>query len=260
LIETILGPGSKPLVESGDQYADATAREQFIAAFDAQHSLKEDQPGRASLSVGPDGWTMPIPLLRAGEQWHFDSRTGAQQILDRRIGQNEIIAIATLLDYVKGQQDYLEYSKAASPPGAYAQYLISAPHQHDGLYWPVAPGEPPSPMAALVATAVAEGYPVETSRYKAMPYHGYFFRILKRQGSDANGGAMDYMDHGALRKGFAAVAWPASYGVSGVMTFMVNQDGIVFQKDMGSHTAITVARMTAFNPDISWAHVQITGD
>jgi hypothetical protein len=253
----VLGPSAEQLVSSGDANSDAIARKHFLDTYAAQHKLVADGPGRMVLQVGPDDWPLPMPIVQRDGRWHFDSAAGAQTIIDRRIGRNEIAAIRVSLAYVDAQQDYFARAKAAGGPGEYAQHMVSSPDAEDGLYWPQAEGEAESPLGPLVQQAKDEGYPGELVSGKQMPYQGYYFRILKAQGPDAEGGARSYIEGGHMTGGFALVAWPASYGSSGIMTFIVNQDGVVYQKDLGSETAARGAAMTRFEPDLSWARVEV---
>jgi hypothetical protein len=255
----ILGPGSEKLVASGDKVADATAAKKFIDDYTESHTLTEQPDGSMVLTVGTDAWPLPIPLVQANGSWHFDSTTGAQEIVDRRIGRNELLTIQTLLSGVDAEEDYFDRVKAGSGTGAYAERMISTPGTENGLYWDVADGAPESPLGPLLAQAQSEGYPGATARNGVQtPYHGFFFKILKAQGSDAPGGAKDYIQNGLMTNGFGIVAWPAGYGTSGIMTFLVNQDGIVFQKNLGGDTDRIAAKMTLFNPDFSWARIDIS--
>jgi hypothetical protein len=256
----VLGPGSETLINSGDRHADAASHQRFLTAFDARHKLTEVSPGRMVLDVGIDDWSLPIPVVHANGRWHFDSRAGAQEIVNRRIGRNEIAAIRVALAYVDAQRDYFERSKQSGGTGQYAQHLVSTPNQHDGLYWPVTAGQPESPFGPLVAQAVEEGYPGEMVSGRPIPYQGYYFRVLRAQGENAPGGAKDYLMGGRMTGGFALIAWPAIYRSSGIMTFLVNHDGVVFQKDLGSATATAAAGMTRFDPDLTWARVDVTSD
>ena len=254
----VLGPGSEALINSGDRYADAANRQKFVTNYEAQHKLTEVSPGRDVLTVGPDDWPLPFPVVQVSGRWEFDSSAGAQEIIDRRIGRDEIAAIRVALTYVDAQRAYFEQSKDAGGTGEYAQRLVSAPGRHDGLYWPAAAGGPESPFGPLVAQAEEEGYPGDIEAGRQMPYQGYDFRILGAQGPQAPGGAKNYIENGRMTGGFALVAWPARFGVSGVMTFLVNQDGVVFQKGLGQNTAAEAAAMTRFNPDLTWARVDVT--
>jgi hypothetical protein len=256
----VLGPGSEALTNSGDQNADAANRQKFVDSYNAQHKLTEVGPGRDVLNVGANNWPFPMPVVQVNGRWQFDSSAGAQALIDRRIGRNEIAAIRVALTYVDAQRDYFERSKQAGGTGEYAQRLISTPNRHDGLYWPAAAGEPESPFGPLVEQAIEEGYPGDIVSGRRIPYQGYYFRILKAQGQNAPGGAKTYMAGGRMTGGFGLVAWPASYGVSGIMTFVVDQDGVVFQKDLGTGTAASAAAMTRCDPDVTWARVDVTSN
>jgi Protein of unknown function (DUF2950) len=259
-IYAILGPGSEALIRSGDTHADAAVRQKFSADYDARHKLTEVSPGREVLIVGANDWPLPVPVVLVKGRWKFDSRAGAQQIIDRRIGRNEISAIRVALTFVDAQRDYFERSKQHGGAGQYAQLLASTSGQRDGLYWVGAPGEPESPFGPLVAQAVEEGYPGDIEAGRQIPYQGYFFRILKAQSENAPGGTKNYMENGRMTGGFALIAWPARYGSSGVMTFQVNQDGVVYQRNLGVGTTTLVAAMNAFDVDVAWTRVDLTSD
>lgn len=257
-ILAVLGPGSEGLVNSGDKVVDATTRQRFIEAYDEQHKLVSQTPDRTILDVGKDDWPLPIPIVRADGRWHFDSAAGAQELVDRRIGRDEIAAIRTSLTYVDAQKAFFALAQQVEGSGFYAQRLVSSPGRHDGLYWEPEEGEEESPLAPLVAQAQQEGYPGAQSSGKPQPYFGYYFRILTGQGPDSAEGAINYISSdGEMTRGFGLVAWPASYGTSGIMTFVVNKDGIVFQKDLGSGTASDVAAIKLFDPDLSWTRVDV---
>jgi hypothetical protein len=259
-LHRILGPGSENLINSGDQYADKSRREAFLAAYAEQHKLVPSGDDRMVLDVGKNDWPMPIPVVKQGALWHFDTAAGAEEIIDRRIGRNELAAIRVALFYTDAQKDYFERAKQAGGTGEYAQRLISTPNKHDGLYWPAEAGDLESPLAPLINQAIEEGYPGDIVAGKPIPYQGYYFRILKGQGENAPGGAKDYIASGKMTGGFALVAWPAIYGISGIMTFLVDQDGVVFQEDLGERTAALAGAMTRFDPDVSWARVDVTTD
>jgi hypothetical protein len=252
----VLGPNSVALLYSGDPVADRQARERFVAAYDAKHTLAPDGLGRMVLTVGDNDWPLPIPIVKGNGQWHFDSVQGVQDLIDRRIGRNEIAAIRTALAYVDAQKLYFEMMRGEGA-GAYAQRLVSRPGRRDGLYWPAVAGQPESPLEPLVAQAVEEGYPGADRSGKPQPYQGYYFRILTGQGDSAPGGALNYLVDGRMTKGFALIAWPAIYGASGIMTFEVNQDDVVFQKDLGRTTEAGVRAINLFDPDLSWARVDV---
>jgi Protein of unknown function (DUF2950) len=198
--------------------------------------------------------------VQADGRWHFDTRAGAQEIIDRRIGRNELAAIRVMLTYVEAQKEYFDLMKQQTGTGVYAQRLISTAGRQDGLYWPVAAGSAESPFGPLVDQAQDEGYPAPGALVggKPIPYQGYYFRILKSQGPDAPSGAINYVQSGRMTKGFALIAWPSSYGSSGIMSFMVNQDGVVFQKDLGTETARVAPAIAQFDPDLSWTRVDVT--
>jgi len=259
-LRVILGPGSENLVVSGDPVADETARRHFLDAYAAAHKLTLQGDNRMILVIGENAWPWPIPLVQANNVWRFDATSGGQEIVNRRIGRNELLTIRSLLAAVEAQKDYFDRLKRGTGTGAYAQRFFSTPDSQDGLYWAVGPDEAPSPLGPLVEQAEEEGYPGATlpANGKQAPYHGYLFRILKAQGPNAPGGARDYVKDGQMTGGFAFLAWPAEHGKSGVVTFLVDQDGIVFQKDLGPATAKVVAGMTRFDPDLTWARVDIS--
>jgi Protein of unknown function (DUF2950) len=256
-LEKLFGPGSEKLLSSGDKYSDAAERQRFLAAYDEQHKLVPAEPGHMMLAVGKDDWPLPIPLVQQADgRWYFDSRAGADELVNRRIGRNEIAAIRTALAYVDAQRVYFVFTQQDGH-AEYAQRLASTPGKRDGLYWPAGDDEPESPLAPLMAQAQEEGYPGERAAGKPLPYRGYFFRILTGQGTNAAEGARNYISRGRMTDGFALIAWPASYRTSGIMTFMVNQDGVVFQKDLGPKTAAIAASTNLFDPDLSWTRVDV---
>jgi hypothetical protein len=250
----ILGPGSRDLVSSGDRVADEQARTKFLAAYEDSNRLETRDDGQVVLVVGHDDWHFPFPLVKEGDAWHFDEGAGAEEIIDRRIGGNELAAIEVCLAYVDAQRDYATEDRNHDGYVEYAQKFVSSPGQHDGLYWPVPDGEEESPIGPLMARAYAEGYVTgDVQRPQTRkPYHGYLYRILKGQGPAAEGGAYDYVIRNHMMGGFALVAFPAQYDVSGVMTFIVNHDGIVYQKDLGPRTAEIARAMKVYNPDEGW--------
>ena len=259
-LKAILGPDADRVIDSGDKYADQELQGRFVALYDQRHTIEQTSPGHAELDVGPDDWPMPIPLVESNGRWIFDTKAGAQAIVDRRIGRNELSAIRTLLAAVDAQRDYFERAKQAGGSGVYATRFISLPGQHDGLYWPVAEGEAKSPLGPLIDAAHEAGYPGELAGGKPIPYEGYNFRILKAQGPNGDGGAKSYIQSGHMSGGFAMVAWPAVFGSNGIMTFIVGPDGDIYQQDLGSRTARIAAGMTTFDPDLSWSRVTETND
>ncbi|SDE06050.1 DUF2950 domain-containing protein [Bradyrhizobium brasilense] len=248
----VLGRDAADIIESGDDVADANARESFLSAYDAKHSIKADGNKKATLILGRDDFPFPIPLVNNNDGWSFDAAAGRREILYRRIGRNELAAIQTSLAYVDAQNEYAEKDRGEGV-GAYAQRIVSRPGKTDGLFW--RDDKDPSPLGELAAQAAAEGYKVGE---QSMPYHGYYYRILKAQGSDAPGGALNYVVKGKMIGGFALVAYPAEYGNSGVMTFLVNHAGTVYQKDLGSRTDFLAKRMIVFDPDQTWKKVDPT--
>jgi hypothetical protein len=250
---SVLGPDGNDIISSGDEVADAATRQKFVAAYDAKHQIAMEGNDKATLVIGDQDYPLPIPLIRKVGMWKFDTAAGRQEILARRIGKDELDAIQSCLAYVDAQNDYAAKDRTGS--GAYAQRIVSRPGKKDGLYWPTSQGEDPSPLGALIAEATTQGYRVGAGR---TPYHGYYFKILTKQGAAALGGEMEYVVRGKMIGGFALVAYPAEYRNSGVMTFIVNHDGTIFQKDLGPNTAKLAQRMAAFNPDKSWQKVADT--
>jgi Protein of unknown function (DUF2950) len=258
-LHALFGAGSDNVIDSGDKYADQDSQRRFAESYDQKHQLVPEGDGRMVLQVGPDDWPLPIPLIQQDGKWRFDTQSGAEEIIDRRIGSNELKTIRGMLAYVQAQHDYFDLTKQQGGTGTYAQRLVSTKGKRDGLYWPTDSGEPDSPLGPLVDAALDEGYPGEIVSGKNIPYQGYDYRILKAQGSDAPGGAMSYVKDGKMTEGFALLAWPASYGVSGIMSFEVNQDGTVYQKDLGSRTSQVATIITRFDPDPSWAQIELSG-
>ena len=252
-VVSVMGEPSRSVLVSGDAVADRAALRRFVELYDRTHTLSAPEENTRTLVVGDDGWPFPVPLVKGKAGWTFDTKAGQEEILARRVGQNELDAIQVCLGYVGAQRDYL----ARNPDGAsvphYADRLMSSSGKRDGLYWKSAQGEPESPMGPAVSGALREGYaPKQGQR---TPYRGYYFRILTAQGPHAEGGALDYREDGKLTRGFALVAYPASYGKSGVMTFVVNQAGVVFQKDLGPKTAQAAGALKTYDPDDSWKPV-----
>jgi hypothetical protein len=246
----VLGRDGKDIVESGDDVADAEARQRFLSAYDAKHSVKAEGNKKATLILGADEFPFPIPLVNNRTGWEFDPAAGRVEILYRRIGRNELDAIQTCLAFVDAQNEYAEKDRTGSGQGVYAQRIVSSPGKKDGLFW--RDDRDPSPLGELAAQASAEGYKVGD---QPEPYHGYYFRILSAQGSGAPGGALNYVVGGKMIGGFALIAYPAEYGNSGVMTFMVNHAGTVCQKDLGKRTESIAKRIYLFDPDQTWKKV-----
>jgi len=250
-IYSVLGPGSGALIYTGDNVADAETRDLFVAAYD--ESVKFDRHGDASatLLIGPNDYPFPFPLVAKPQGWMFDARAGAEEIVNRRIGENELAAIQACLAFSDAQREYVLKDRERSGVLEYARKIVSSPGKQDGLYWPTAEGELPSPLGPLAAEAGRQGYKKDSSAF-----HGYDFKVLTAQGKAAPGGAYNYVVNGKMIGGFAFVAWPARWGVSGVMSFICNHDGVVYQKNLGKDTTAIAMKMTQYNPDSSWAKAQ----
>ena len=246
----ILGPAGGPLVSSGDDVADRAASKRFVEDYDRAHRL-EGGGGKVVLYVGDDDFPFAIPLVPDGPRWFWDTEAGKEELLYRRIGRHELATIQVCLAYVDAQREYYVRAPAGAAILQYAQRLASTKGKRDGLYWESRPGEPQSPLGPLVAEARAEGYRRSQGGGRT-PYHGYFYRPLFAQGHDAPGGAYDFVVKGYMIGGFALVAFPARYGFSGIMTFIVSHDGIVYQKDLGPKTLQIAEAMKTYNPDRTW--------
>jgi hypothetical protein len=248
----VLGKDAQPLISSGDPVADQNVRDRFSQYYEEAHSLVKSGDGDTVLQIGSDDWPFPIPLVQSDGGWRFDTAAGKEEILDRRIGANERSAIQACLAYVDAQREYYQRNPDHASLLHYAQKLASSPGQRDGLFWDAKPDEEESPLGSVFARARAEGY---AGSGRGIPYHGYYFRILAAQGPAAAGGAYDYLAHGKMIGGFGLVAYPAKWNASGVMTFIVNQDGVVFEKDLGPNTAAAAKAIKTFNPDNTWRRV-----
>lgn len=251
----ILGSSAQSLITSGDAITDKANRANFIKRYDQLHQFTTAGDGRVFLYIGEDNWPTPIPIKQSGSQWYFDTAYGKEEILYRNIGWNELKVIRVCKAIVEAEHDYYSKTHDGSSAHQYTQKFSSTPGTQNGLYWQVSAGQQPeSPLGPLVAEAAAEGYPHQTARTER-PFHGYVYRLLTRQGADAPGGAKDYIVNGQMTGGFAVVAYPVSYRVTGVMTFIVNQDGQIFQKDLGADTDSIASAMTEYNPDSTWTAV-----
>jgi hypothetical protein len=242
----ILGPDAKQIVSSGDDTEDAESRANFAQKYEQMHRLVKEPDGSTTLYIGAENWPTPIPLMNKGRSWYFDTDAGKREILYRRVGENEISTIRVCQELVAAQKEY-----RSTQHNEYAEKIFSDDGQHNGLYWKVASGEPQSPIGPLVAAAVAEGY-AKGQNGPPTPFHGYYFHILKRQGANGPGGAKSYIADGKMTKGFAFIAYPAEYRSSGVMTFIVGEDGVVYQKDLGKLTYVLAKAMLEYNPNSSW--------
>jgi hypothetical protein len=254
-LTAIFGPGSQDLISSGDEVADKTGRERFATHYQEKNRLEQSTDKKAILYVGNDDWPFSIPIVRAGKVWRFDTKAGRQEILARRIGKNELSAIQVCLAYTDAQREYALKDRNSNGLLEYAQKLVSEPGKRDGLYWEAIEGEEQSPLGPLAAKARSEGYGAGKSGDKPAPYHGYFYKILTAQGKNAPGGAYDYIVNGKMIGGFALVAYPATFGNSGIMTFIVNQEDVVYQKNLGKNTGKIAQAMKIFDPDKTWKKV-----
>ena len=241
----ILGPDGKQIVSSGDETEDANSRANFVKRYQEMHRLVKEPDGTTVLYIGAHNWPAPIPLMNKGKLVYFDTEAGKKEILYRRIGRNELSAIRICQELVAAQKEYSAEHKE------YARKIFSDEGQHDGLYWKAADGEPQSPIGPLVASAVAQGY-AKSQQGAPTPYRGYYFHILTRQGKNAPGGAKNYVVNGKMTEGFAFVAYPAEYRSSGVMTFIVTEDGVVYQKDLGRKTDVLAKAMKGYDCNPSW--------
>ena len=248
----IFGSGAKEVLSSGDPVADKNTRDRDVARYDEMHRLVKEPDGTVTLYMGAENWPFPIPLVQKDNAWYFDTAAGKEEILFRRIGRNELATIDTCRAVADAQKQYAGEPHDGEPAGEYAPKFVSDPGKHNGLYWKAAAGEAQSPVGPLIVQALSEGY----GGKGPVPFRGYIYRRLEGQGADAPGGAKEYIVNGKKTGGFAFLAYPAEYRNSGVMTFIVNQDGIVYQKDLGPDTANTAKSMTEFNPDKSWQPVQ----
>ncbi len=249
-VMAVLGPDAADIVSSGDAVADENTRKEFVAAYDAKHSVAADGNNR-TLMLGPDGYPFPIPLVQKDGSWQFDTKAGREEILARRIGRNELAAVQVCLAYYDAQNEYADLTPRIDGMAVYAQRIVSRPGKKDGLYWPSVQGGPDSPIGGAVAAATQRGYRVGSGT----AFHGYNYKVLIRQGSNAAGGALDYVVGGKMVGGFALVAYPAEYGNSGLTTFIINHKGDVFEKDLGANTRRIASRMKSFNPDPTWKKV-----
>jgi len=251
-LKEILGPDSVDLVVTGDTVQDQTQAQNFAARAHEKHQILKDpkKPSRATLTVGGEDWPLPIPIVKDGKQWRFDTKAGRQELLYRRIGQNELDAIEVCRGYVEAQHEYAAEKHDGSPVNQYAQRVIATPGKQDGLAWQTPDGSWQGPVGEEIARSIAEGY-----AGGAHPYHGYYFKILKAQGKHAPLGEMDFVVKGVMIGGFALAASPTDYRVTGVKTFIVSHDGVVYEKDLGPQTAQAFREMWRYDPDKSWQPV-----
>ena len=251
----IFGAAGRELFDTSDPGTAQRNRQTFAIAFAEEWRVEDLGVGRKELIIGHESWPFPVPLLKTPRGWVFDVAAGKNEILNRRVGRNELATIETCLAYVKAQHAYAKTGHDGNPAGIYAQRVSSDPGKQNGLYWQVKRGEPRSPLGDLVAQAAAEGQKRTQDQSGRTPFHGYYFSIVEAQGAGAPGGARQYVVDGHMSGGFALVAWPAHYDVTGVMTFIVNQDGIVYQKDLGPETATRALSVKLYDPDTTWTKV-----
>ena len=253
-LSSILGPDSDQILSSGDPVADKNARDEFVRRYDEMHRLAYDDQGRVILYIGAGNWPVPIPLIKKDSGWVFDTAAGKDELLYRRIGRNELFTIKVLEDLADAQSEYASAAHDGGTEGAFAQKILSDAGKQNGLYWETAEGQPESPIGPLVAKATAAGYKRDSGD-NPIPFHGYYYKILTGQGRNAPGGAKKYVVDGKMTNGFAFLAYPAEYRASGVMTFMINQDGVIVQKDLGPDTAKLSSAISEYNPDKTWQEV-----
>ena len=255
-LRAILGPESEKVISSGDDVADKTFREKFVKAYEDKNKIEMVSDSKAILSVGEKDWPLPIPMVKKGQKWSFDTKAAKEEILNRRIGRNELSTIKFCEAFVDAQMEYALKDNDGDGLFEYAEKFWSDPGKKNGLYWETKEGEEPSPLGPLAAEAYKTGYGKQKSSNQPRPYNGYYFRILKAQGKNAPGGAYDYVVKGSMIGGFALVAYPAQYGNSGIMTFIVNHDGVVYQKNLGKDTAKIAQAIKLFDPDKTWKKVE----
>ena len=252
----IFGPEGREIASASDPSTALHNRQIFVVAMKEQWKLEDAPEGRKTLVIGYEEWPFPVSLVKTPSGWQFDTAAGKEEILARRVGQNELMAIQAAAAYVTAQRRYAQTGHDGQQPGAYATKFMSTSGKQDGLYWPTKRGEKRSPLGDLVADAAFDGRQAGAAAGQPSPFHGYYFKILTAQGAAAPGGARNYVVNGRMTGGFALVAWPAEYDRTGVMTFMVGQDGVVYEKDLGLETAEAARKITSFNPDGSWRTVE----
>jgi hypothetical protein len=248
-MSAVLRPKGQDVVNSGDAVADNNAREDFTKRYDQMHRLGYNDKGQVILYFGADNWPRPIPIVKKGDGWVFDTADGKEELQYRRVGRNELYNIDVLQELADAQQDYKNSQQQ------FAQKILSDDGQKNGLYWPTSGDEPESPIGPLIADATAEGYKRDPSG-KPSPFHGYYYKVPSSQGSAAPGGAQDYIVPGKMTRGFAFLAYPAEYHDSGMMTFMINKDGVLVEKDLGPDTEKIAPGISAFNPDSTWSELE----
>jgi hypothetical protein len=252
----IFGPDGQALIDSSEPAIARRNRQVFSAAVKERWHLEDLPDGRKLLVLGNEDWPFPVPLAKDAGGWRFDTPAGKEEVISRRIGRNELAAIRICRTYVAAQRIYAERGHDGQRPGQYARMFRSDPGRQNGLYWPTAPGQQRSPLGDLVAQAASDGRPIDANGPQPSAFHGYYFKILSGQGAAARGGAKDYVVDGGLSGGFALVAWPAEYDATGIMTFIVNHEGVVRQQNLGAETKVIANAMTVYDPDASWTAVR----
>jgi len=253
-LSSILGPDADEVLASGDPVADKNARNNFVSRYQEMHRLAYDDQGHVILYIGAENWPVPIPLAKKNEGWVFDTAAGKEELLSRRVGRNELFTINVLEDLADAQTEYASEARDGESEDQFAQKILSDTGKRNGLYWETGEGQPESPIGPLIASASAEGYKNDGGGSR-IPFHGYYYKVLTAQGKNAPGGAKNYLVDGKMTKGFAFLAYPAEYRSSGVMTLMINQDGVIVQKDLGPDTSKLASAITEFNPDKTWQEV-----
>lgn len=253
-ISKVLGPGSANLIYTGDAVVDREMRDRFITAYDKSLKIEKDTETKVTLLLGNNEYPFPFALVKGPEGWRFDAKEGAEELINRRVGENELFAIRFCLAFGDAEREYAEQDRDGDGLLEYAQRFRSSEGKQDGLYWPTKQGQPDSPFGPLVSSAVNEGYSTEAP--VSLPFHGYYYRILTAQGKDAPGGSYDYLVNGKMIGGYALIAYPSRWGASGVMTFMCSHEGTVYQRNFGADTPEIANKVMSFDPDATWTKVE----
>jgi hypothetical protein len=255
-LNAIFGKSSTKMISSGDKVADRLSHKRFIEAYGEKHLIQSESSDKAVLHVGKTDWPFPIPIIKKGNRWIFDTKAGKEELINRRIGQNELNAIDVLQGYADAQREYAERDRDGDGILEYAQKIVSEKGKKDGLYWDAGEGVEESPIGPFIAEAAGEGYTKKKGTAALTAYYGYYFKILKSQGPNAAGGAYGYVVKDNMLLGFAMIAWPAKYGSSGIMTFIVNQAGVVYEKDLGENTGKIAPAIETYDPDKTWIKME----
>lgn len=255
-LSAVFGPKWQDLLLSGEEGADNKSRERFLQAYREGSKLEYQRKGKVILTLGKDNWPFPVPMVKKGKSWRFDTRAGREEIVNRRIGRNELSVIEAMKAYVDAQKDYFSRTRNSDGVHEFARKIVSEKGKKDGLYWEIKDGEEQSPLGPFYAAAAREGYTPDRGDKKPVPYHGYYFKILTAQGKHAPGGAYDYIINKHMIFGFALIAYPAKYGASGVKTFLINQQGIVYERDLGKNTEQAASALNNYDPDKKWQAIK----